>query len=247
MKKIILGVLLLGTVTGYSQSMEGMITYEKVSHWSKILDKLTFLSEEERSRSKTSWGSMDDDGDKSRGNLFITSSKSKYLDVEMENEGGYSGRNREYVIMHDYDTEKILEIEEFSGKTYIIEDRLVTPKWKVHNKIKEVNGYMCMMATSEDTLKGQKIEAWFANDIASSAGPERYFGLPGLIMEINVNEGEVIITAVKVEKKSVSEDILPPKKLKGKKINQQQYNKMIADFVRDSMAAHRNPFWVIRY
>ncbi len=247
MKKVLIWVIVLSSFKSYSQSMEGMVTYEKISHWAKILDKLTFLSEEERSRSKTSWGGLDEDGDKSKGNLFLNSSSSKYVDIEMENEGGYSGRQREYIIMHDYDKGTKTEIEEFSGKNYIIEDKLIAPKWKVHNKIKEVNGYMCMMATSEDTLKGQKIEAWFANDIASSSGPERYFGLPGLIMEVNVNEGEVIISAIKVDKKSVSEEILPPRKMKGKKINQQEYDKMITDFVRDSMAAHRNPFWVIRY
>ncbi|PWJ57328.1 GLPGLI family protein [Dyadobacter jejuensis] len=232
--------------TGLSQGFEGVVTYEKTSYWSKILNKLTYLSEEERSRSQTSWGS-NDEGDKSRGRLGTNGHLSKYEDLEKEADGGYQWRKSEYIILHDYDQEKKTEVEEFSGKVYIISDSLKAPKWKILNKIKEVNGYLCMMATTEDTLKGQKITAWFANDLASSAGPERYFGLPGLIMEVDVNDGEVLITAVKVEKKSAEEALAMPKKLKGKRVKQAEYDKMIADFVETSMKSHRNPYYFIRY
>jgi GLPGLI family protein len=247
MKKILVFLLLTIQTQVFAQTGEGtLVTYEKVSYWSKIYDKLTFLSEEERSRAKTSWGSSDE-GDKSRGQLFATSGQSKYVDMDNESDGGYSWRRGEYSIYRDFDKSRKTEIEDFSGKTYIIEDTLIAPAWKVMNKIKEINGYMCMMAVAEDTIKGQKIVAWFANDIPLSAGPERYFGLPGLIMETDVNDGEVIITAIKVEKKAVGEDIKLPKKMKGKKLTSAEYNRMMRKFIDDSIKSRRNPYWAIRY
>ncbi len=248
MKYKILSVccLLCIQLRAVGQIFEGEVTYEKTSYWAKILNKLTYLTEEERSRAQTSWGS-NDEGDKNRGLLATNGKMSHYEDIEKEADGGYQWRKSQYVLQYDHENEKKIEIEEFSGKTYIISDSLKAPKWKVLNKIKEVNGYLCMMATTEDTLKGQKVTAWFANDLAGSAGPERYFGLPGIILEVDVNDGEVIIKAVKVEKKPVDEQLQLPKKLKGKKIDQEKYDKMIAEFVSNSIKSHRNPYYFIRY
>jgi GLPGLI family protein len=247
MRKYLLFLLLLANFFPLlAQSNEGVVTYEKTFFWVKIFDKLTFLSEEERSRAKTSYGNLDE-GDKSKGQLFFNGSQSKYVDMEPEADGGYRWRASDYTIFRDFDKEQKTEIEEFSGKVYIIEDSLTAPVWKVMNKIKEINGYMCMMATTEDTVKGQKITAWFANDIATSAGPERHFGLPGLIMEVDVNDGEVLITASKIEKKSVTADLVLPKKIKGKKLTGIQYDQMIKKYINDSIKARRVPYWNMRY
>lgn len=247
MKKYLIFLLLLAKIPLLAQTNEGVVTYEKTSFFIKIFDKLTYLSEEEKSRNKTSWGSAFDEGYKTKGQLFFTGSQSRYIDMEPEADGGYRGRTSEYTIFRDFLTDRKIEVEEFSGKAYVIEDSLVPPVWKVMNKIKEINGYLCMMAVAEDTLKGQKITAWFANDIAVSAGPERYFGLPGLIMEVDVNNGEVLITAIKVEKRPVLEDIKLPKKIKGKKITSVQYDEMMKKFINESIKARRNPYWDIRY
>jgi GLPGLI family protein len=116
------------------------------------------------------------------------------------------------------------------------------------NKIKEIKGYLCMMAVSKDTIKNQTITAWFSNDIAVQAGPEKYFGLPGLILELDINDGDVVITAEKVELKPVnSEQLALPKKMKGKKVNQGQYDLILADLMTTSIKGRRNPFWSIRY
>ncbi|KQS33907.1 GLPGLI family protein [Dyadobacter sp. Leaf189] len=246
MKKLLACFLLLGCLPVFAQTDGLAVTYERTFYWSRLYDKLTFLSEEERSRMKTSWGA-NDDGDKSKGQLFITNSQSKYVDLEPEVDGGYRWRQSEYMIFRDFDKGTKMELEEFSGKNYIIEDSLPAPKWKVMNKIKEISGYMCMMAVSEDTIKGQKITAWFANDLAYNGGPERYYGLPGLILEVDVNDGELILAAVKVEKKPVAENLVLSKKMKGKKLTNAEYEKLITTHIRDSIKSRRNPYWSFRY
>ena len=118
---------------------------------------------------------------------------------------------------------------------------------KVMNKIKEIAGYMCMMAVTEDTIKDQKITAWFADNLPVTAGPELYGGLPGMILELDINDGDITVTAKKVEMKTITEEIGVPKKLKGKKITNQQYDQLLSTHIRDSIKAHRNPYWALPY
>ena len=127
-----------------------------------------------------------------------------------------------------------------------MDDTLHAPTWKILNQIKEVAGYICMKAVTVDTVKNQTITAWFAQDIPVQAGPERFFGLPGLILELDVNDGDVTIIASKVEFKKLTNEF-NLKKMKGKKISDAEYNKIIADFIKESIKGERNPFWGLRY
>lgn len=233
--------------TGKAQKMEGEITYEKVYHWTKIYSRLSYLSTEEKDRMKMTWGK--DDEYKQDMKLFFNEQRSYYTysKTQESNESGYSWNEKEYKVYRDIENEKRTDIIEMLGKIYIIEDSVRAPKWKVMNKIKEINGYMCMMAVTEDTIKGQQITAWFADNLPVSIGPEMYGGLPGMILELDINEGDIVITAKKVEMKAITEDINLPKKLKGKKITEPQYNTLVSVHIKDSIKAHRNPFWAMPY
>ena len=132
------------------------------------------------------------------------------------------------------------------GKTYLMEDSLTTYNWRIQNQIKDVAGYICIKAETFDPVKNQKITAWFAQDIPVAAGPERYFGLPGLILELDINDGDVVVAAQKVELKNVQKELALPK-MKGKKIKVADYNQMIQKHIAESMKAQRNPFWSMRY
>ncbi|CAG4994616.1 hypothetical protein DYBT9275_01430 [Dyadobacter sp. CECT 9275] len=246
MKRLFVLLFLINSTTGFSQGTEGVVTYQRTQFWTKILPRLTFLSQEEKDRELRTWGS-DDTGWKTKYQLYFNGKESKFVEIQEQSEYGYNRRPSEYMIYRNFDQEKRVEIEEISAKQYLVEDSLVTPSWKVLNKIKEVNGELCMMAVTEDTIRGQKIVAWFANNIAVSAGPEKYFGLPGLIMELDIDDGAVIISAIKVEMKPVSEQLVLPKKIKGKKIGASDYDKLIAGIIRDSNKGRRNPYWSIRY
>lgn len=246
--KLAVVIFVLLSLPASAQEMEGVVTYEKVYHWAKIYARMDFMSQEEKDRIKLTWGN--DDENKTKMKLAFTPDRSKYTyDSEQatSDDGRYSWRQREFVIYRDFQKEKITEIIEMLGKTYVIEDSLKAPKWKVMNKIKDINGHVCMLAVAEDTIKKQKIEAWFAHDLPISAGPEMYFGLPGLIMELDVNEGDMVVTAIKVEMKPVGEEVDLPKKIRGKKITAREYDQLLWTHFRDSMVAHRNPYWSMPY
>lgn len=232
----------------HAQEMEGVVTYERVYHWSKIYSRLDYLSQEEKDRIKLTWGN--DDENKTKMKLVFTPTQSKYTyesDQASSDDGRYSWRQREFQIYRNFDKEQKTELLEMLGKTYLVDDSLTAPRWKVMNQIKDVNGHVCMLAVTEDTIKKQKVSAWFAHDIPVSAGPEQYYGLPGLIMELDINEGDVVVTATRVELKKVGEEINLPKKMKGKKITNAEYRSLLSNHISDSMKSRRNPYWSMPY
>ncbi|MCB0574279.1 MAG: GLPGLI family protein, partial [Saprospiraceae bacterium] len=133
------------------------------------------------------------------------------------------------------------------GKTYVIEDTLIAPEWKILNDIKEVAGHVCMKAFLEDTLKQQKITAWFALDMPLSAGPERLCGLPGLILEVDVNDGAMLISADKIDLRKLDKELNMPKKLKGKRIKEAEYYALLKKHIEDRRKAEEPAFWGMRY
>lgn len=248
MKQLLACLLLafLGIGAASAQKMEGEVTYERTYHWTRIYSRLTFLSNEEKDRIKMTWGNNDEY--KRKMAFYFTPDKSLYTyPKEQDNEGGWSWRESEYRIYRDFAKEKGTDVIQMLDKIYIVEDSLNVPKWKVMNKIKEIAGYMCMMAVTEDTIKNHKITAWFADNLPVSGGPELYYGLPGLILELDINDGDVVTTALKVDLKPVKEELEVPKKLKGKRINHQQYIDLISNHIKDSIKAHRNPYWAMPY
>ena len=88
---------------------------------------------------------------------------------------------------------------------------------------------------------------WFAQDIPVNAGPERLYGLPGLILELDINDGAVTVIASKIENKKLTTELDLPKKMKGKKINELAYQDILRKFIQEKIKEERNPFWSIRY
>lgn len=237
--------LLVQTAT--AQKTEGIVSYEHRQYWSKINNRMTFLSREEKDRMANTWKNFEEN--KTKMTLYFSPSQSLYTYTDLggaEEAGDYAGRKDDYVIHRNFDKDKKTDIIETLGKTYIVDDSLHAPVWKVQNQIKEVAGYVCMKAETNDPIKGQKITAWFAQDIPGMAGPERYFGLPGIILELDVNDGELIIEATKVEFKTLTKEFTLPKS-KGKKTTDAAYDTLLKNHIAESVKAQRNPYWTIRY
>ncbi|RDB06780.1 GLPGLI family protein [Runella aurantiaca] len=245
----ILALISLGfSISAKAQQTEGMVTYEYKYYWTKVNSRLTFLSKEEKDRMKLTWGN-EEDGPGTKMKLTFNDKQSIYTyfsDQGQTEDGRYSWRQSDYLIHRNFEQEKLIENHEMLGKTYLLEDSLMTYNWRIQNQIKDVAGYVCMKAETFDPIKNHKITAWFAQDIPVPAGPERYFGLPGLILELDINDGDVIVAAQKVELKNVDKELALPK-MKGKKIKNNDYDQMLKKHIFDSIKAQRNPYWSIRY
>lgn len=249
MKHFILAIsLLLASAGAQAQEIEGVIRYLVVHNWSKKMAAVDYISKQQRERIDYMWGNRSEW--KQFATMYITPTETKYEDSEERAEAddeGYSWRKDVYYIKRNYATNTMHDVIQMLGKTYIVVDSLHAPDWKILNDIKEVAGHMCMNATWTDSIKHQNVVAWFAMDIPISAGPERFFGLPGLILEVDVNNGGMLITADKIDLKKLGSELDLPKKLKGKTITDTEYTAILKKHMDDKRKAEEPYFWGIRY
>jgi len=241
-------LLIILTLDSIAQNPEGYIRYLRTGNWAKQMAAVDYLSKQQRDRMMYMWGNRSEY--KSFTNLWFSPAGSKYEDSEEKadrDDEGYNWRKEEYTIMRNFETQTIHEVIKMLGKVYIIDDSLNFPNWKILNDMKEVAGHICMNAFYEDTLKMQKITAWYALDLPVSTGPERLGGLPGVILEIDINDGAMVITAEKLELKPLTTELDLPKKVKGKKINEKQYYGLLKKHFDERREAEQPPFWDIRY
>ena len=148
-------------------------------------------------------------------------------------------------------TKKYLKAQEFANKNYIITDVLKNYNWDLTEETKKIGRYSCYKAISITKVtkkelqeyevekakqsknktsffnlekpKDKKITVWYNPEIPVSHGPNQYWGLPGLIMEVNENNLIILCSKVILNPKD-KKSIKAPKK--GKVISQNAYDLM---------------------
>ncbi|PID95437.1 MAG: GLPGLI family protein [Bacteroidetes bacterium] len=135
--------------------------------------------------------------------------------------------------------QRFVEQKDFFGKTFLIADSLKMPQWELTEEQKNIGQYKCYKAlwklehtTDKLNPKTGKFEpkkedfiitVWYTPDIPVSNGPETYYGLPGLILEVQYGKTTIACTEI-VMNNSEKVTIEAPKK--GKKMNQKEFDKM---------------------
>jgi GLPGLI family protein len=108
------------------------------------------------------------------------------------------------------------------GECFLIENTL--PKWELLQDTKDIGGFLCYRAILKNPKTGKpNLEAWYTPTIPYQYGVVDYYGLPGIILEINKNTFSII--AIKIElnpKEKIKID--EPKKVE--KLTQKQFRTM---------------------
>ena len=128
-------------------------------------------------------------------------------------------------IFCDLDKNKETAEVEFMSRIFLIESDIESKDWKLSGTQKEVVGYVCMSAELE--MNGLVITAWFSPEIPYSFGPADYFGLPGLVLAVELN-GEMALMAIDVELNLSDIDILVKPK-NGKKVKQKEFDEIVEE------------------
>lgn len=238
----IIFTFLLTTVVEAQQ--EGVITFNRKQNYISIMSKLPHITQEDVDRMSLTWGKM---GDGTNYELYFKDNKSLYSRKEEQSESGYSWKKDQFILIRDYQGKSQEDLIETLGKVYHIKEDLPRTKWKILNEIKEIEGYLCMKAETKNEVKGQTIHAWFTDAIPFSGGPEGYGGLPGMILEIDINNQDAVITATKVAMDQEEVKLPYPKKIKGKKIDRVAYNAMVKKYIDETIEGKKNPYWRVRY
>jgi GLPGLI family protein len=144
----------------------------------------------------------------------------------------------------------------FFEKEFLIVDSLKQYKWKLSEETKTIAKQLCKKATTMITApqmrmrisrggenntdsaanapvkpKETELVVWYAENIPVSVGPENYSGLPGVIMEMNVDNGASVTTAVEVSPKYPKKELIQP--TKGEKMNRAQFQENMQKLMQD--------------
>ncbi len=120
-------------------------------------------------------------------------------------------------------TGKKIEKRDLFDRLFIIESDLKKMEWKLTGNQKTIMGYPCQEAILKDTLI--KLTAWFAPSLPVSTGPNGTGNLPGMILEINRDDGKQVITAVIITLAEVDKKVFV-KPSGGKKMTKEEFNKL---------------------
>lgn len=246
MKSILKTIALILITTGLrAQNIVGEVEYRYRIFYDKIYSSLPHLTQQEKDRILLTWSNPE--GYSTRMKLQFWPEKSLYTFGEPYEVRSYSWQVNDYFIENNLKDQTYLKYMDQMGKTYIVRDSLNAPKWRVMNEIRDILGHMCMKAVAEDSIKGQKITAWFASDIPVPVGPEEQFGLPGLILAYDINDGMLVVEAEKITFGEPAEIIALPKKLKGREVSGTEYQDLVQDFIQTSIESRRAWVWGLRY
>ncbi|RPD97749.1 GLPGLI family protein [Aureibaculum marinum] len=146
-----------------------------------------------------------------------------------------------------------LQENELLGKNFLVNDKLTPLEWKMTGETKQIGQYTAFKATamrapSAISLAGPRgprranndqastddkdkpeepkmieVTAWYTMQIPVNQGPGKYWGLPGLILEVHEGNTSILCTKIEINSDQI-ETIKKPSK--GKKVTQAEYDKI---------------------
>ena len=138
---------------------------------------------------------------------------------------------------------------EVMGKEYLIQEKSEPFEWELSGETKKVGNYtvqkasftkivdskrfstgMTEMENVKDTLQ---VTVWFTPEIPVSHGPENYFGLPGLILEVQ-NQGRTLICE-KIQLNPSADPVVIERPSKGKEITLAEFKKIQEEGMKQMM------------
>ncbi len=169
--------------------------------------------------------------------LYFTADKSMYKDVG--DSGGLTEINQESDgtemqvkivsgsadnrLLKDLANNKMVDQRDFLGKNFLIKGAIPEMTWKITGEQKKVLDFVCQKAVQ--TKDSMTTIAWFTPQIPLSNGPDVYGQLPGMILELIMEDGKRTITATEVNFEPIDKTILETP-TKGKKVSREAFKKI---------------------
>ena len=132
-------------------------------------------------------------------------------------------QNEVYV---DQANSKRILLNEFMGKKYLIEDSLKLTPWKFGTETKAIKGYDCKQASFYNEERKQNVVAWYTDKLRPFLGPENFNTLPGAVLEVDINNGERVISVLSIEQRPLKKSELKMP-TSGTKTTEAEYRKLV--------------------
>lgn len=186
--KITLLVVCSATCFGQTKAIQGQISYSYTQKLVGVSEHYELLFNEE-------------------GSVYIKDQKSK----EFKSPQGYNVTlNSDYYKWYlERKSSKVIELQNLAEVTLAHAKYNATPiLWEIKNEKKNILGYPVQKAVAKKHPWRNHgfldAVAWFAADLPINSGPERFWGLPGIILELGFSESNHLFVADKIIFRSIN-------------------------------------------
>ena len=165
------------------------------------------------------------------------------------------GNSNSDILYKNIPKKRFAKQTEIMSKRFLIKDSLEDYQWQLTDETKNIGNYTCYKATrekvepyikysfkngkmtEEKATRTIKTEAWYTPQIPVSHGPKKYWGLPGLILEIK--EGKLTIVCTEIEM-NPKEKVRIKEPTKGKKVTLKEFEKIQRKKSKEMMERFQN-------
>jgi len=149
------------------------------------------------------------------------------------------------------------------GKKFLISNSLEELEWKLAKESRKIGNYLCFKATAVKTVPNTQgfrmfrprdeeekekkedlpktkdiiVTAWYTPEIPANHGPDMYWGLPGLILELGTDTMQLVCTKLVLNPVKAIKIVAPKK---GKKITQEKYDAVMAEKMKEMAERFQN-------
>jgi len=235
MKKFIcLSILSLSALATFAQLTEGKVVYEEKVNIHKRMEgeaaKFKSMVPEYQTKSMV---------------LYFNSKLALYKDnaADAETGGGFTRQDAngneieikmdrpKNTVFTNLETKENIEQIDFMGRVFlVVDDEGEQPAWKMTSESKTILGYTCLKASY--TSETDTVVAWFTPQIPLAAGPKNFGKLPGMILELDHNNGSGMFIATEIVDEKVGDNIIDKPK-KGKKYTRKEFKALVDEKMKE--------------
>jgi len=153
-------------------------------------------------------------------------------DLKVGQGGGFKFRfNRNMIASILYkDQEKFISIKQQNifDKQFLIQDSIKSLEWEITDKTRTVGEFTCKEATAK--FRNSTVTACYSEDIPINEGPDDFFGLPGLVVNVSFKDKRfgptnIAMTEMRILPESIQLDA--PKE--GEKVTKEEFEKVMKE------------------
>lgn len=255
MKRIVLFIIILLSLSATAQMKEGKVLYERTIQM-QFRGGNVQIGGDGPPQPPAPPGTNRSGERKDKFELSFANNQSLWESVpEMDDNDNFAGGDgagglrvmriggTSDLTYYSFTTGKRFDEQELSSRKYIVEDSIQKIAWKMTGQTKTILGHTVQKVSGErhamrtvmtmenGEMKRQMmpdtstVNAWIAMDIPVPAGPEQFQGqLPGLILELEMNNGRTVYRALEISPKVNASAIKEPKG--GKHITATEFNRL---------------------
>jgi GLPGLI family protein len=168
--------------------------------------------------------------------LSFTPGKTIYKPGKREEEGRMDnlwgiGPAKDNMVLTDLSGLQISDLKKIFEETYLVQDSIRKPEWKISEETRTIAGFECRKAVAK-LFDSVYVVAFYTDEIAVSGGPESFNGLPGMILGLAIPRLYCTWFATKVELAQPAESEFAIKG-RGKKITEKELHSILQRTMKD--------------